>query len=200
MELTVKGIHVRVTFWFSFCICYLLCIARNEILFYAVLFSLLHECGHLLVCLYCKAKPKEICFSILGMTMVEGNDEKISYREERFIALGGPLVNLLFLVGFLGCFLFTERETYLTLLIINGFIFLFNSLPIFSLDGGRVLLFTLLLHIKEAEHAYKIEKIVSLIFIILLLWIGFFVLFKTKYNVSLLLLSFYLLLVLYKKC
>lgn len=152
------------------------------------------------MCFYCGMKPKEIRFSLLGMTMVEKEEETISYQEERLIAFGGPLVNLLFILLFFICFRISENEKFLVLAIVNGFLFLFNSLPIFSLDGGRILLFSLLMHLKDTQIAYKIEKIVSLVFIILLSILGIFVLYQTGYNLSLLLLSIYLFFVLYKKC
>lgn len=152
------------------------------------------------MCFYCGMKPKEIRFSLLGMTMVEKEEENISYQEERLIAFGGPFVNLLFILLFFICFRISENEKFLVLAIVNGFLFLFNSLPIFSLDGGRILLFSLLMYLKDTQIAYKIEKIVSLVFIIFLSILGVFVLYQTGYNLSLLLLSIYLFFVLYKKC
>ena len=198
MDFLYKDIEIKVSFWFAFGICFCLCIVESTVLRYAVLFSLLHECGHLCTHYICHTKPREIRFSLLGMTIVETEDASLSYKAERFIAFGGPFVNFIFFTAFLLCFYFTKSEKTLTIAFINFFIFAFNSLPIFTLDGGRILESFLLEYIVDLERALRLEKLISFVCTLCLFFVGFYVLIHSHTNFFLLLLSIYLFLVLFK--
>lgn len=194
-----KGILFEVGFWFVFSITYLLCIQKSTIFQYAVLFSILHECGHLFCYFLFKKPPQKITFSLFGMTIIPDTNIKYSYREECLLAFFGPLVNLLCMLFFSLLYVFKKSLNALTIAFVNFWIFTFNMLPIFALDGGRILQYALLEHIENERVVFNTLQISSFFFILLIFLFGFFIFLRSKYNYSLLFLSLYFILHLYKK-
>lgn len=110
----------------------------------------LHELGHALMAQYFNHKTKDITLlPIGGMSRMEEIPEKP--KEELLVSLAGPMINLLIaailypLIQWFsevpGIFtnLFVTKETFLfNLYIVNIALVLFNLLPAFPMDGGRV--------------------------------------------------------------
>ncbi|MCH5298083.1 MAG: site-2 protease family protein [Ruminococcus sp.] len=76
---------------------------------------------------------------------------------------------------------------------VNLFLGIFNMLPVLSLDGGQILHLLLSRKIEDIK-AQKAVNILTFIFIFPLAVLGFILLFKTKYNFSLLAVCLYLIL------
>lgn len=123
----------------------LLFLVTNQIEIYALImtFALIHELGHLLlgVILEFKAETLKIMplgFSVEFATKVEDYNKKIMKSnilsiKKIIIALGGPLVNLI--IALFGMIYHLETN----IIYANLLIFLFNLIPIYPLDGGRIL-------------------------------------------------------------
>ncbi len=153
--------HVPVRLHFTFVLLLIFLVvmglgSRQSNLMFAVyivaLFAsvLLHELGHAWVGNRYGIRTLEIVmFPIGGVARLERNPKP---REELWIALAGPLVNLLLAAGMLGYLYWHNRFAHLTEvmaptdanlieriafgnLILAGF----NLLPAFPMDGGRVL-------------------------------------------------------------
>ncbi len=99
----------------------------------------LHECVHFLVARRLGYKLSYMKLSISGASMKLENDEFFG-SDELKVALSAPVFNLLIFCVLAGSwwvfpswFNFTADFAY-----INLFIFLFNMLPVFSFDGGRI--------------------------------------------------------------
>ncbi|MCX8225406.1 MAG: site-2 protease family protein, partial [Sulfitobacter sp.] len=107
---------------------------------------LLHELGHSIVARYLGVPIKSITLFIFG-GMAELGKEPSSARDEFWIALAGPVTSLALALGFWtiaqGTWLTSGSEplfevaSYLAL--VNLVLALFNMLPAFPMDGGRVL-------------------------------------------------------------
>ena len=119
---------------------------KNYIL--ALLFSALHETGHILALLFFGRKPKEITLGIMGIR-IETNNAMLSYRQECIVALAGPAVNLVLAV----IFAFTDMSGLP--FAVNAGLFIVNILPVKTLDGGRFIN-NLILSRSDAEKAVKI--------------------------------------------
>ena len=119
---------------------------KNYIL--ALLFSALHETGHILALLFFGRKPKEITLGIMGIR-IEMNNAMLSYRQECIVALAGPAVNLVLAV----IFAFTDMSGLP--FAVNAGLFIVNILPVKTLDGGRFIN-NLILSRSDAEKAVKI--------------------------------------------
>lgn len=200
MQITVRGVKVKFGFWFACLLCFLLTCTDNTVLCFAVLFSLLHECGHLLCGFFLHDKPQKIEFGLFGLTIVRADDIRLGYREELLEALAGPAVNLFFFLLFLCISVFFRSETVHTCCFVNLYIFLFNAMPVFSLDGGRAFEAFLQTHLQNELQIVRIQKIVSLLCISVVMCFGFLILFSNKRNFTLLLLSIYLIFTLFRKC
>ena len=68
---------------------------------------------------------------------------------------------------------------------------LFNLLPIESTDGGNIL-YNILMYKTGEEKAKAALKIMSAVFLFFIYVLGFIILFKTKYNFTLLIVAVYL--------
>lgn len=200
MRFAIKNTQIELGFWFAFVVCFLLTCSDNTVIQLTVLFSLLHECGHLLSdCLF-GVRPQVIRFGMFGMTIVRAADLRLSYRQEICTALAGPAVNLFFCLLFLSAYGIKNNLLFLQCGIVNLYIFTFNAMPVFSLDGGRALEAFLQSRLQNENQIIVIQKIVSLVCISVVMCLGFIILFSSKRNFTLLLISIYLIVTLFQKC
>ncbi len=200
MRFSVCGVRLHIGFLFAFSVCFVLTVAEDTVVRMAVVFSLLHECGHLLSDFLFGCKPRAISLGLFGMTITRAEDLTLSYRQEICSALAGPFVNLVLAALFVFLYLWQRTNTFLTAAVVNLSIFAFNAIPVFSLDGGRALEAFLRAHITEPHHQVAIQKAVSLLFIAVCMGYGFYVLIQSRGNFSLLLLCGYLIVMLFWKC
>ena len=119
--------------------------AATTILFFASV--VLHEVGHSLVAMYYKIPVRRITLFIFG-GIAEIGAEPPSAKAEFWIAIAGPLVSfgLAILFGLMGRAsaaipVLHAMAKYLSLT--NGSLAIFNLIPAFPLDGGRVFRATL---------------------------------------------------------
>lgn len=157
--LTIFGVPIRLHFTFLLLLIYLVFIGfgeRQSGLFTAVyvlaLFGsvLLHELGHAIVARRYGIRTLEIVmFPIGGVARPERTPRG---HEELWIALAGPFVNLMIAAGILGWLVMQGRLVPLDQLLQptdanlaeriafgNLLLALFNLLPAYPMDGGRVL-------------------------------------------------------------
>ena len=166
-------------------------IGNNNFVIYSVLAATLHESGHIFAMIAKKHKPKQVNLRIFSIDIIDTNRISRDYNRDIFILLSGPLTNLIFgdiafvvykLFDVASCLIFAYANLFLALL---------NLLPIESLDGGQIL-FNLLLRRFKLQTAEKISFSFSVVTLLPLAILGFYVLLLSKYNFSLLILSCYL--------
>lgn len=161
--------------------------------------ALIHEGAHILSFVLFKAEIKELRFQPFGIQIILSKDINLGYIKETVCALAGPFVNLaLALILVIFGVIFDVPQGYGFFLVCNIALFALNIMPIMPLDGGRAL-HALLLKKTDIMKAERISFIVSIVLTIPLLALGIYILKVTEYNFSLILISFYLLIRLYKK-
>lgn len=185
-------------------------ITRN-IGIYAILmfFALIHELGHLLCGLLLGFKPESISIIPFGFNLgfkVKCDDYNIKIKKgsrltvkKILIALAGPLTNLFcILILFIIQNVTTSINVYQfqNAIYANILIILFNLIPIYPLDGGRIMqgLIHIFIGLKES---YSYIKIVTNINIILLTVIASILILYYK-NIAILLVIIYLWFMVYK--
>ncbi len=140
---------------------------------------LLHEFGHSVVAIRFGAKVKDIILlPIGGLARMSRMPERPS--QEVLIAMAGPAVNfvlagasLVLMVVLGGAYTLTSIEADAPILLVffgfNIFIGLFNLLPAFPMDGGRILrglLANRLGYLTATKIAVNIGEVFALIFVI----------------------------------
>lgn len=148
----------------------------KQIGIYAIMigFAILHELGHLFMGLLLGLKPEKIDLIPMGLVVSfkvnisDFNKKKkrgnVEVLKEIFIAIAGPVVNLIILILAL---IFIKDEMLKNLIVYaNLLIFMFNLLPIYPLDGGRILNGILHIFVGKREAmklSYNISMIITII-------------------------------------
>ena len=159
----------------------LFCITSQiEIYLLLMLFEILHELGNLFVGILLGFKPESIAIMPVGMK-IEFKPKCDEYNKKikngnalaikrAIVSASGPLVN--FIIIFITLLLGQThlQSNYETILYANFLIGLFNLIPIYPLDGGRIL--KEILHIivglqKSYTYTYKIAKTTIIILTII---------------------------------
>ena len=99
--------------------------------FFFSLITIVHEFGHILPAVFFKWKIKEVMILPFGaLTLFE---EKLnrSLKEEFLISIGGPLMQIIFV------YLFFKNQN--DIINYSNLILMFNLLPIYPLDGSKLL-------------------------------------------------------------
>jgi len=163
---TVSGIPLRIHFTFFLFLAWISVASSGNqgipmVLFLLAIFLcvMLHELGHALVARRMGITTKDITlYPIGGIAMLEGRPAP---RQEFWIALAGPLVNILIAAilavgalifeGGFGRMLGDLKQASMldSLLIANLTLAGFNLIPAFPMDGGRVLRSALALRMPE---------------------------------------------------
>ena len=118
-----------------------------EIYAMIMLFALIHELGHLLAGILMGLKPEKIELMPFGVSIsfkikVEEYNKKIKKGnmleiKKILVALAGPLTN--FIIIIIASNINIDLFKALIIIYTNFLIMIFNLLPIYPLDGGRIL-------------------------------------------------------------
>lgn len=160
--------------------------AYGDIALYTMILTslLVHEAGHLLAAYLCHVKVKSCVLLPYGAEITFAEGEQITAQHMLLIAIAGPAATIC--LAMLACWLppiYGEQ-----LLHIQWYLLFFNLLPIWSLDGGRVI-YALILMFYPFKKVYEYFVIVSLIVTTAILIITFCLLPQT---ISLVIFSLFL--------
>ena len=138
-------------------------------------FCVVHELGHMIMGLILKLKPKKLEIIPCGLTIsfktsVDDLNFKIGNGnllelKKIFVAMTGPLVSLILVI----LYIFFEPR-YIAkqdAIYSNILIFLFNLLPLYPLDGGRIIKGILHIKLGNKQAKYLTNKISNITMIVL---------------------------------
>lgn len=187
-------IHISI---FIFVVPPLLLIAGGFKEYTAAFFSIaLHEIGHMAVARFYGYKPASVRLTPVGFSL-SINDRNCSRVNSIIIYSTGPAVNLLlFGAASLAAFVFPAFKGYMSLLsATNLYLALFNMIPAFPLDGGRIIL-EVLVESMGLLAAGRLIRRLSLILAFVLLLIGTYQLYMSAFNFSLVIIGLYIIILL----
>ena len=138
-----------------------------EIYAWVMLFAFIHELGHMLAGLLLKLKPKTLSLMPFGIsiTFEAYGYKKLIEIKKIIIALAGPLTN--FLIAALVAVLHIDTNLKHTIIYSNILIGIFNMLPLYPLDGGRILKGIIRSRVSKIKSEEIINKISNLVIILL---------------------------------
>lgn len=127
------------------------------------LVAILHEFAHGLAAARVGYRLRRIVLMPYG-AVIHGDMEGISFKDEIFVALAGPLANVICALGFVALWwLFPDAYPYTdTAAFASAGIAAINVMPAYPLDGGRIL-FCALAKCKGEGFARKVCRAVSLV-------------------------------------
>lgn len=165
-----------------------------------MLFAIIHELGHVLTGIILGFKPKNIEVLPIGISacfymQCDDYNKKINYAnrfvlKKVIISCAGPITNFIIAIIFyffdFSIFNISREFIIYTNLIIG----IFNLIPIYPLDGGRII--KNILHIKIGlKKSYKYTKIIANLTIIILTIFSSMAILYLK-NISIVLILIYL--------
>jgi stage IV sporulation protein FB len=148
----VKGIPVSISLWFLL----ILPLTGFDLSIFISVFIavLIHELAHAL-------SAKSLGYGAYGINigLFAGSasiDSNMHPRDNIRVTAAGPLSNLI--LAIIGLFLGFDTFFY-----INMFLFIFNILPIYPMDGGELMKDFLMLNMSNRRKAFEISMKISLI-------------------------------------
>lgn len=169
-----------------------------EIYWVIMVFAIVHECSHLLAGLILKMKVKNVTLMPVGLSIEFALTEK-DYNKKVFksnmievkriiVAIAGPIANLIVIV--IMNFINLNNNITNTIIYSNFLILIFNLLPIYPLDGGRILKSALSLLVNKRNATIYINRISNVV--LFLITFLFSILIYYLKNIALLFILVYL--------
>jgi len=164
---------------------------KGEILI-AFLLVIIHELTHYTTARILGFSGFDIEILPIGAVLKMKQLDEASPKEDLIISLSGPLINLLLAIIFYGLFIKTDIKIFHLLYSSNLAIGVFNLIPAFPLDGGRVLRDILsykIIYRKANEISIRVSMVLGSIF----MFIYFVSVNLNKSNLNLGLISLFIL-------
>ena len=142
-----------------------------------MLFAIIHELGHLVAGLALGMKPESIKLMPYGLSIsfkIIPEDYNKKIGAGNLLETAGPLTN--FLIILISSFLKINLFSNLIIIYSNFLIMVFNLIPTYPLDGGRILkgILHILIGKKEAEKYVNNISFITLLIITFLASIGIY--------------------------
>ncbi len=172
----------------------------KQIQIYAIMmiFAFIHELGHLIAGISLKMKPKKLEIIPVGVSIsfainTKDINKKIGEAnllelKKIFVALAGPITNLLIIV--IVANLQMEIIEKIKIIYANSCILLFNILPIYPLDGGRIVQGVIAIQ-NGKRAANNLSRKISLVFTIILTIIAIIIMYY-EFNIAIALIMIYI--------
>ena len=146
---------------FIFILFIFILLGRFRIISYFMLLICIHELGHILLGLYFKWKIDKIIILPFGCLTKFNVDINTRLIEEFIVSISGVIFQYTFYL------IISRYITYYYFSYINYFLIVFNLIPIYPLDGSKILSVLLNKNISFYNSLY-ISSIISFIFIVII--------------------------------
>ncbi len=199
IEFVCFDYKIKLDFYFLSLVAFMMVTDDSFTIVYGLIFAFMHELGHILSMKILGYKIENINFGVLNIDII---NEKRKFSENKFkeflILFSGCAINFLFAGLFEFLYVCSKISIFNVMFIQNISIGIFNLLPINSLDGAKILE----IFIKDKlsySVSVKIFDLISMLFLIPVIFLGVFVIIKSQHNFSLFIVGVYLLSLFLKK-
>lgn len=153
--------------------------------------ALMHESGHLAALARFHAAPDTIKLTLFDIAIIDNRKALRKTSQELVVILAGVSVNFISAAISYALYILLDCQELLIFSAAHLTLGIFNSLPVYSLDGGQALSLLLAKHFSPGK-TDVIITVVSLVFLFPMALCGFLILLQTRYNFTLLLASVWL--------
>ena len=192
MRFRFFGTEIYISFLFWTLIVFMIATDRTGLAIPTLFSVLLHEVGHLVFMWICECEPKSIKLVPASISITKGISRKKC--GDLVISLAGPAVNLIMFCSLYINYLITKNPFSFDCSLINLALFTFNMLPVSGLDGGTVLKIVLSKKFNNPLKAERAVRIITLFAGLLLGVIGITLIINGNLNISVLIVSLYIIL------
>ena len=151
----------------------------------ALIAATIHELGHIIAARLCRIPLGELRLGIFGASLTP-TAMLCSYKKEILLCLAGPLANLL--SALLLSPLYNSSDVINLFISASLFLGILNLLPIYELDGGRIL-FCTLCYRANPHTASTILRAISFTIIFILWTLSVYLLLRLSSSISLFIFS-----------
>ena len=197
MSFKIGKIPVKISWQFLALITFMLSL-RTENVIYAVLFSSLHEIGHIAAMTAFGNAPQSVSFELTGINIIRTRETFVSLKKEIIIALAGPFVNLVLFLFLILLYSENGNVKLFNAVSVNLILMIFNLLPVKGLDGGKAFYYSVS-HFVSYKFAEKSLSVLSAVFILLMLSYGAYIFYLTRRNFTMLIIALMLTLTMFSK-
>ena len=190
MDFKIFSTKIYVSVLFVAVIIFMLCIDKTGFAPFCFLSVFIHELSHLLWMKKENCAPKEIRLTPASVGIIR--DFKCSISAERKIALAGPIGNIITGLIFVFVYLIFKKTAILEFSLLNLITAAFNLLPVVGLDGGVILVSTLVKYKVPREKAEQILRLITLIVSLLTVFFATLLALNKTYNPTLFIIGIYL--------
>lgn len=184
LEGNIAGVRCRVSLLFPALLTGLLLAQSDSLAVSCVFASAMHEAGHLFAMVVLGCPPRVCTLGAFGMRIEMGAEQLVGYHRNILISLAGPMVNLIAAPILWLCGCVSAAMVHLILAALN-------LLPAAALDGGQIMRCVFCLAGKQ-EKADKWLRILSAAVLLPLATAAFWLFLSGVGNVTLLIVSVYL--------
>jgi stage IV sporulation protein FB len=193
MQFKIKNTKITISFTFFALIILLVVFNKNEFLYLTCFFAIIHELAHLVALYKFGVVINEFKISLFGANIKTENYKKTSIKNEIIILLAGVTANLFFAVFFSVLNYFIKSEIAQNIFLINLSLFIFNLLPFYNFDGGKIIELLLKTKLNEKTADFLISCI-SFVVLIPIIFVSINVFLQNHNNFYFLVVSMLMLL------